>query len=278
MKLDPNNLDPNNFCGSGLRVHPVADLFPLMEGKDFDELCDDIAGRGLQNPIVVCDGVILDGRNRLRACAVNGVELRFAQYAWQPDAEDEWIVSQNIHRRSLSPDQRVAILLKAFDWRGQHHMERLAKVVAAHQTNSKKAGITLQVNSPAASSDKPETTLRVNSPAMPSDPLAGRNKTRARISREAGVSDHKATQAVLVAKNQPELLDAVAAGRTTLREAAHTVRRRTAPSARPGEWNLDRAVRKTCRHIQSAMRACPDQMRRPFLEAVIEAVRKELAE
>jgi hypothetical protein len=28
--LDQKNLDPNNFCSSGLRIHEVAAMFPLL--------------------------------------------------------------------------------------------------------------------------------------------------------------------------------------------------------------------------------------------------------
>jgi ParB-like chromosome segregation protein Spo0J len=256
--LDATNLDPKNFCGSGLAVHPVADIFPLMEGRDFFDLCEDIAARGLQNPIVVLKGVILDGRNRLRACATKGVEPSFAEYSWQPDAEDEWILSQNIFRRSLNPDQRAAILAKAFNWREQHQMERLAKIAAGRLR--KKGGEMLQVNSPAASNESP----------------AARNQTRARISKEAGISDHKAKQVVFVAKNQPGLLDAVATGKTTLKKAEKTARKRTKKPRAAPRWRLETAVRRASKYIQGALQRCPHEMRREFLSAIVEAARNEI--
>jgi ParB-like chromosome segregation protein Spo0J len=69
--LDPDNLDPENICSSGLQVHPAAAMFPLLEGPEFEELCDDIQASGLANPIVIHGDILLDGRNRLRACAKN---------------------------------------------------------------------------------------------------------------------------------------------------------------------------------------------------------------
>jgi ParB-like chromosome segregation protein Spo0J len=56
------------------RVHPVASLFPLLEGQEFEELCEDIESVGQKVPIVVHEGMLLDGRNRLRACLKLGIE------------------------------------------------------------------------------------------------------------------------------------------------------------------------------------------------------------
>jgi ParB-like chromosome segregation protein Spo0J len=48
--------------------HPVANVLPLIEGPEFDRLVADIREHGLLNPITIHDDMILDGRNRERAC------------------------------------------------------------------------------------------------------------------------------------------------------------------------------------------------------------------
>ena len=94
------------------QYHPVADLFPLLEGEEFDELKADIAANGLLEPIWIHpDGSILDGRNRHRACIE--IETRPGFRTWDNGGSlVSFVTSMNLHRRHLTYDQRVGIGLK----------------------------------------------------------------------------------------------------------------------------------------------------------------------
>ncbi len=91
-----------------MKFHPAADIFPLMEKDELKRLADDIKANGLNEPITVYDGAVLDGRNRLRACEMSDVKPRFQNWknGYSPTV---WVVSQNLHRRHLTESQKAAI-------------------------------------------------------------------------------------------------------------------------------------------------------------------------
>ena len=97
---------------SELPFHPLANLFPLMEGAAFDELAGDIRTNGQREDIVTLDGLILDGRNRYRGCLAAGVAPRFRQFASNcGDGDDPlgFVVSKNLKRRHLNESQRAMV-------------------------------------------------------------------------------------------------------------------------------------------------------------------------
>ncbi|MEI9804146.1 MAG: ParB N-terminal domain-containing protein [Pseudolabrys sp.] len=93
-----------------LPFHPLADLFPLIEGKDFDDLVASIKAGGQHNPIVMLNGEILDGRNRYRACLAAGVAPRFEDFGAGDPVR--FVMDHNIHRRHLNESQRGMIAAK----------------------------------------------------------------------------------------------------------------------------------------------------------------------
>lgn len=94
-----------------MNAHPAATLFPLMDGVELSALADDIRAHGLLEPIVTLDGLVLDGRNRLRACELAGVEPSFVEWRENGASPTEWVVSHNLHRRHLTTGQRAALAL-----------------------------------------------------------------------------------------------------------------------------------------------------------------------
>ena len=96
-----------------LEFHPIADLFPLMAGAEFEELCADIARQGLLEPIVLFEGKILDGRNRYRACLANGQtpKIETRRFDGGRDAAIDFVWSENAVRRHLPKGQMSGIFV-----------------------------------------------------------------------------------------------------------------------------------------------------------------------
>jgi ParB-like chromosome segregation protein Spo0J len=97
-----------HYGGETLEVHPVADLFPMLAEDELQELADDIAQRGLLQPIVLdSEGRVLDGRNRLAACELAGVEPTFETYAG--DDPDGYALAVNGQRRAMNKGQKAVV-------------------------------------------------------------------------------------------------------------------------------------------------------------------------
>ena len=95
------------------QVHPAAAVFPLLADEELRNLAADIKEHGLNHPIVLDKNrVLIDGRNRLAACNLAGVEPSFTTLA---DGVDPiaFILSENIYRRHLSKGQQAMTVVMA---------------------------------------------------------------------------------------------------------------------------------------------------------------------
>jgi hypothetical protein len=174
--------------------HPASELFPMMGDDELSELAADIHKNGLLEPIVLCEGLILDGRNRNVACELADVEPRFTE--WSGSSPTLFVISKNLHRRHLTLGQKAAIAVEA---------------VPLFQEESKKrslANLKHGTESPTSRSlVVGETSLRTNQI----------------VARHVGVSHASVAQAIEV-KRDPEEFEKVKRGKTTLNAATNRVR------------------------------------------------------
>ena len=72
-------------------VHPLASRFPLIVGKDFDDLVEAAARAGRLQAVEVHDGLLIDGRNRVRVreeLHQRGIEIDLPVVAWEPRGDE----------------------------------------------------------------------------------------------------------------------------------------------------------------------------------------------
>lgn len=191
-------------------IHPAAELFPLIEGEAFDELVADIKANGLREAAWLNrDGVLLDGRNRIRACQKAGVKPDFRQF----NGSDEvgFIVSLNLKRRQLSKSQAAML---AVDILPMYEAEAKQRKVQSGQEHHRGQG---KVGAP------------VHQP-LPRAPRAADHAASA-----TGVSGRAVGQAKRITESAPDLAEQVRQGKTTLKEAEAQVRVREAKARAESE-------------------------------------------
>lgn len=204
----------------GLKFHPLADLFPLLDLVEVTELGRDIRKNGLKEPIVLHEGKILDGRNRYLACLQSGLgenkdwhpfvylaaggsvyaamfdEDGKAPRPQEAATEEEavsYVLTKNILRRHLKPDQRAAIAAKLY--------AKLEKPKPGGDRQSEKA-----------KSGNTENAL----------PSAKEQKKK--VATQMDVSTDKLEMASAVGKADPAKLEEVAAGKKKLSQAEQEVK------------------------------------------------------
>lgn len=125
-----------------MEFHKLANIFPLIEGGEFEQLVSDIREHGVLEPVWMLEGKILDGRNRYRAAQAAGVECPVRSY----DGNDPigFILSHNLKRRHLNESQRAMVAAKLVTLRDGQRQDRVRGTsieVASRRLNVGRASV-----------------------------------------------------------------------------------------------------------------------------------------
>ena len=256
------------------QIHPAADLFPMMSHEALQQMADDIALSGLREPVWMYEGKVLDGRNRLVACDLAGVEPTFRQ--WQPrnpsDSPTRFVWSINGPRRHLSTSQRAAIAVRmAEQIRAEHgrirDQVRADRAAGIQPTLFSDAAST--INQPVGIARTPGTRLAFTNTAGSQDPprpvrtqpdtdqatATGRvelGKSREQAAAELRVSPAYVSYAQNVRAADPEAFAAIERGELTLSQAQAKVVKDAQAAGRLADLPLAPSVVK--RVLESADR------------------------
>jgi site-specific DNA-methyltransferase (adenine-specific) len=196
-----------------LKNHPAADAWPMMDQDRYEDLALDIDINGQQDPITLCEGMILDGRNRYRACIALGIEPLTRDYVGDPWAFS-W--SMNGARRDIEDKTIRALCFKRCEDGSAKWAKRLAKI--AEDGNRKKSEAMSGLPRAAKGEKrKPDVVDQ-------SDPL----HQKKHVAREARAAEAKVSPATMARADQiarrPDLEEKVVAGEIKPAEALREIR------------------------------------------------------
>ena len=183
-----------------MKYHPASELFPMMTDDRFEELVSDIEKNGIRVPVVMCEGMILDGRNRAKACEQLGIEYLTKEYAGNPY---EFVWSLNGLRRDLETGQRYLIWKDVI---GQSDSWIAAQDKRKEEANDKRSEATKKQRSGEKAGVDAESSRTSKHPSR-------KEKAKASNTDEGTVS-----RCDTLSKNRPDISDRVMKGELTLHE------------------------------------------------------------
>jgi ParB/Sulfiredoxin domain len=178
--------------------HPICLLIPSADEDELQDLTDDIRAHGLIDPIVLFEGMILDGRNRATACERAGVAPRYAQFRGGREDALILVISHNLKRRHLTKQAIAEALVGAEDFNLHYAL----------------AGPAAAAEAAAADGPEPHFVIKITEPKTAS--------SRKLAQAAGGVVSHAMIAATrkVKEKGEPELHEAVKRGRIGVQDAA----------------------------------------------------------
>lgn len=95
--------------------HPLSAAFPAMSPEDFQALTDSVEAIGIQNPITLYEGMVIDGWHRYSAANAVGIECPVVELDPGIDPRD-FVLAQNKARRHITQAQIAMATATVFEW------------------------------------------------------------------------------------------------------------------------------------------------------------------
>ena len=207
-------------------MHPFADKFPLIVSDEFDELVADIKQHGLREPVLLSHdrAMLIDGRNRYRACEAAGREAKWTTLGayFTEEMILDLIVSANVERRHLDAGQRSFL---ALDYEAAY---------AAVTKVGRPAAVAPVTGDGEIRADRPEFPAH---PPVPPRPMPEERRSRERAAKAVGASGRGVQRAKAVQRDTPDLAEQVRSGKLALDAADRRRRERVRLQPKPEPIN-----------------------------------------
>ncbi len=196
------------MANAALRWHPAACIFPMLPDDELQDLADDIAKNGLREDILIHDGLVLDGRNRLAACRIAQVEPRFSTFHGTKAEALALVWSKNRTRRHLDSSQAAVAEAK----RAKLSEEYAAEVQAIRESQAKGGR-------PKKSAEKPAQII---------EPVSDGKNSRStdhKRAKAAGTNRTYIKAAEEIVEKRPDLAEQIEQGKLTIPKAKAEIKR-----------------------------------------------------
>ncbi len=179
-----------------IKVHPVADFFPMIEGDEWVDFLSLIRDHGQRTPILFWREMLIDGRNRLAACRSLG--LMPPKYHILSDSADPIAIIEdnNLGHRELPPAYKLQIKIK------------IAKYVEADRPAGRP-----KTSSARSEKGNSETAREITAPGAVisdskenKDNLSKSKTRREKIAEATGVSERTVQHGLIVDENGSDLM------------------------------------------------------------------------
>lgn len=178
--------------------HPLSAAFPAISAAEFQALKDSIENIGVQNPITLYEGMVIDGWHRYTASQELGMSCPESELG-DVDPVD-FVKAQNTERRHLTAGALALIETELWQWRA------VGKPAISANGAANSAVISASDSATGGANSLPSRELQP--------------KTAAAMAESAGVSVATIEQAKKVGRNAvPEIQSAVKSGAVSLKDA-----------------------------------------------------------
>jgi site-specific DNA-methyltransferase (adenine-specific) len=203
----------------------------MLSDVELSEMAKSMAEEGLISPCVLQGDVLLDGRNRIAACKLAGVEPRFIQY--EGDSPVAFIVSANLSRRHLDKGQKIALAIEI----EPHFAAEAKKRMLAGGRRDPVEKVTQGMDCPDCHCDKPSWILADEPPDAKHEYVQceecgyvrrimkkSHQKSRDQAAKTVGVSGKLVSAAKAIKAADPERFEKVKQGKLSVAKAKKEIK------------------------------------------------------
>jgi N6-adenosine-specific RNA methylase IME4 len=210
-------------------------LIPPISPEEYKQLETNILTEGCRDSLVVWNGILLDGHNRLSICERYNISYNIKNIEFDDrDAAKLWVYENQLGRRNLTTDQTASIGFAILELRTAIEKKLRAQKAGEKrvETAERKPDGTLGTSLSDTLSDKlvvPSQAQAQNLGMVGEVNVEPKPKikkdSRASVAKELNIPERKLRDISEIAKTKPEVVKEIANGTITIAQAKREIKR-----------------------------------------------------